>query len=167
MNCSLPGSSVRWDSPGKNTGVGCHALLQGIFQTQGSNQDLPHCRQFLDHSSHRGSPSKYNTKNAVLSYTFVYSYIYLSPLSFYLHCLYLSYVIFSVLIFYYLSIYLFTIYLCNSCKSNIHLYILILPFPDSWKVTLAVLRLLLPCPSSFMPTYIAKRKGGQGTNKKV
>ena len=31
MNCSLPGSSVHKDSPGKNTGVGCHALLQGIF----------------------------------------------------------------------------------------------------------------------------------------
>ena len=29
-----------WDSPGKNTGVGCHALLQGIFPTQGSNQRL-------------------------------------------------------------------------------------------------------------------------------
>ena len=28
------------DSPGKNTGVGCHALLQGIFQTQGSNPQL-------------------------------------------------------------------------------------------------------------------------------
>ena len=26
-----------WDSPGKNTGVGCHALLQGIFPTQGSH----------------------------------------------------------------------------------------------------------------------------------
>ena len=31
MDCSLPGSSVHGDSPGKNTGVGCHALLQGIF----------------------------------------------------------------------------------------------------------------------------------------
>ena len=29
-----------WDSPGKNTGVGCHALLQGIFLTKGSNQQL-------------------------------------------------------------------------------------------------------------------------------
>ena len=29
-----------WDSLGKNTGVGCHALLQGIFQTQGSNPNL-------------------------------------------------------------------------------------------------------------------------------
>ena len=27
-----------WDSPGKNTGVDCHFLLQGIFPTQGSNQ---------------------------------------------------------------------------------------------------------------------------------
>ena len=29
-----------WDSPGKNAGVGCHALLQGIFPTQGSNPHL-------------------------------------------------------------------------------------------------------------------------------
>ena len=29
-----------WDSPGKNTGAGCHALLQGIFLTQGSNPHL-------------------------------------------------------------------------------------------------------------------------------
>jgi len=29
-----------WDSPGKNTGVGCHALLQGIFPTQGSNPGI-------------------------------------------------------------------------------------------------------------------------------
>ena len=33
----LPGSSVHGDSPGKNTGVGCHSLLQEIFPTQGSN----------------------------------------------------------------------------------------------------------------------------------
>ena len=37
---SLPDSSVHGDYPGKNTGVGCHALLQGIFQTQGSNSHL-------------------------------------------------------------------------------------------------------------------------------
>ena len=35
MDCSPPGSSVHRDSPGKNTAVGCHALLQGIFPTQG------------------------------------------------------------------------------------------------------------------------------------
>ena len=32
MDCSPPGSSVHGDSPGKNTGVGCHFLLQGIIQ---------------------------------------------------------------------------------------------------------------------------------------
>ena len=32
------------DSPGKNTGVDCHLLLQGIFPTQGSNHNLLHCR---------------------------------------------------------------------------------------------------------------------------
>ena len=36
-----------WDSPGKNTGVCCHFLLQGIFSTQGSNLSLPHCRQIF------------------------------------------------------------------------------------------------------------------------
>ena len=40
MDFSLPGSSVHGDSPGKNTGVGCHALLQGIFLTQGLNLRL-------------------------------------------------------------------------------------------------------------------------------
>ena len=34
MDCSLPGSSVNINSPGKNTGVGCHFLLQGIFLIQ-------------------------------------------------------------------------------------------------------------------------------------
>ena len=38
---AIPGSSVHRDSPGKNTGVGGHALLQGIFLTQGSNLSLP------------------------------------------------------------------------------------------------------------------------------
>ena len=41
VDCSLPGSSVHGHSPGKNSGVDCHALLQGIFPTQdllGSNQ---------------------------------------------------------------------------------------------------------------------------------
>ena len=44
-----------WDSPGKNTGVGHHALLQGIFPTQGSNPGLLHCRQILYQLSHQGS----------------------------------------------------------------------------------------------------------------
>ena len=42
--------------PGKNTGVGSHSLLQGIFPTQGSNLSLLHCRQILYRLSHQGSP---------------------------------------------------------------------------------------------------------------
>ena len=36
-----------WDSPGKNTGAGCLALLQGIFLTQGLKLGLLHGRQML------------------------------------------------------------------------------------------------------------------------
>ena len=39
----MPGSSVHGDSPGKNTGVGCHALVQDIFPTQRLNLGFPHC----------------------------------------------------------------------------------------------------------------------------
>ena len=46
----------QWNSPGQNTGVGSLSLLQGIFQTQGSNPGLPHCRQILYQLSHKGSP---------------------------------------------------------------------------------------------------------------
>ena len=42
MDCSLPGSSVHGDSPGKNTGVGCDFLFQGTFLIQGSNPPLSH-----------------------------------------------------------------------------------------------------------------------------
>ena len=38
-----------WDSPGKNTGAGCHSLLHGIFLTRGLNLGLLHCRQILYH----------------------------------------------------------------------------------------------------------------------
>ena len=47
MDCSPPVSSVLGIYPGKNTGVSCHALLQGMFLTQGSNPDLLHYRQTL------------------------------------------------------------------------------------------------------------------------
>ena len=40
MECSPPGSSIHGDSPGKNTGVGCQALLQEIFPTHGSKPHL-------------------------------------------------------------------------------------------------------------------------------
>ena len=55
VDCSLPGSSVHGIPPGKNTGVGCHFLLQGIFPTQGLNPGLWHCRQILYQLSHQGS----------------------------------------------------------------------------------------------------------------
>ena len=53
-NSSWPPQAAAWQSPlsmgilpGKNTRVGCHALLQGIFLNQGSNPGLPHCKQIL------------------------------------------------------------------------------------------------------------------------
>ena len=59
MDCSLSGGAIRllhpWDSPGKNTGVGCRFLLQKIFLIQGLNAGLPHCRQTLYLLSHQGS----------------------------------------------------------------------------------------------------------------
>ena len=45
-----------WNSPGQNTGVGSISLSQGIFQTQGSNPGLLHCRWILYQLSHKGSP---------------------------------------------------------------------------------------------------------------
>ena len=45
-----------WDFPGKDTGVGCHFLLQGIFPFQRSNPGLPYWRQILYRLSHQGSP---------------------------------------------------------------------------------------------------------------
>ena len=62
-SCSVISNSLRphglyssWNSPGRNTGVGSHSLLQGIFLTQGSNPGLPHCRRILYQLSHQGSP---------------------------------------------------------------------------------------------------------------
>ena len=51
-----------WDFPGKNTGVVCHFLCQGIFPAQGSNPGLPNCRQTLHHLSYQESPINLPTK---------------------------------------------------------------------------------------------------------
>ena len=71
--CSVASDSLRphglqptrllcpWDSPGRTTGVGCHALLLGIFPSQGLNLcflQLQHCRQILLLLSHWGSPKQ-------------------------------------------------------------------------------------------------------------
>ena len=98
-----------WDSPGKNTGVRCHFLLQGIFPTQESNPGLLHCRQVLYQLSYEGqspqmvfimlsakfsisprvsrlySPNDRNTANwqfipgTLPSGLFIHSFIYLYP----------------------------------------------------------------------------------------
>ena len=44
-----------WDSLGKNTGVDCHALLQGILLTLELNLGVLHCRQILYHLSYQGN----------------------------------------------------------------------------------------------------------------
>ena len=59
MDCSPPDSTVHGDSSGSNTGVGGHALLHGIFPTQRSNPDLPHCRRILYCLSHQGSHGRF------------------------------------------------------------------------------------------------------------
>ena len=56
LDCSWPDSSVQWDFPGKNTGVGCHFLLHGIFLTQGSNPRLLHWEAGSLPLSHQRSP---------------------------------------------------------------------------------------------------------------
>ena len=48
--CQAP---LSWDFLGKDTGVGYHSFLQGIFLTQGSNLCLLHCRQILYYLSHQ------------------------------------------------------------------------------------------------------------------
>ena len=69
MDCSLPGSSVPGDSPGNNTGVGCHALLQGIFPTQGSNPHLLCLLQWQAGSSPLVPPGK-SIEQAIAVYRF-------------------------------------------------------------------------------------------------
>ena len=53
---SPPGSSIHGDPPGKNIEMGCHALLKGIFPTQGLNSGLLQCRWILYQLSHKGNP---------------------------------------------------------------------------------------------------------------
>ena len=52
-----------WDSPGKNTGVGCHSLLQENLPTQGLNPSHLHCRQTFYHLSHHGSTATLRSTN--------------------------------------------------------------------------------------------------------
>jgi len=56
MYCGPPSSTIHGDPLCKNNEVSCHALLWGIFPTQGSNSGLPYSGQILYHLSHQGSP---------------------------------------------------------------------------------------------------------------
>ena len=88
-----------WASPGKNTGVGCHALLQRIFPTQGLNLGLPHCRQILYHLR--------ATREAHLFslYTTKSPFIYISKLI----------IIFSILLF----CFIFLCFILENCPGSI------------------------------------------------
>ena len=57
LNRSVVSDSVTPQTapPGKDTGVGCHSLLQGIFPTQGLNPGHLHCRRILYRPSHQGT----------------------------------------------------------------------------------------------------------------
>ena len=60
-------------SPGKNTGMSCHFLFQGIFLTQRLNPGLLHCRQFLYQLSYKGNPlssSLISTTPSLLAFYF-------------------------------------------------------------------------------------------------
>ena len=58
-----------WDFPGKDTGVGCHFLPQGVFPTQGLNLGLLNHRQILYWLSYKGSPCVY-IKEYIYSFRF-------------------------------------------------------------------------------------------------
>ena len=58
-----------WNSPSKNTEVGSHFLLQGIFLTQGSNMGLLHCRQILYCLSYQASLTGKSLSHVRLSVT--------------------------------------------------------------------------------------------------
>ena len=59
MDCCPPSRLLfPWDFPSKNTGVGCHAILQRIFPTQGSNPNLQHWKQIGQDSNPVGLTSE-------------------------------------------------------------------------------------------------------------
>ena len=63
-----------WDSPGKNTGVGCHFLLQGIFPTQGLNLHLLHCRWILYHWATRDAQEIWGNESYCSDWSLIPAY---------------------------------------------------------------------------------------------
>ena len=68
------GLSLSMEFPGKNTGVGCHFLLQGIFPIQGSNSSLTHCWQSLYRLSHQGSKNNNTHLQVAVKVTYICKY---------------------------------------------------------------------------------------------
>ena len=68
MDHGLPSLLCRWDSPGKKTGVDCHAVLQGIFPTQGLN---PSCLHHM-HWQEGSLPGKPNNTSRFIIFTHFY-----------------------------------------------------------------------------------------------
>ena len=79
VNCSPPGSPVHGDSPGKNTEVGCHALLQGIFPGQGSNLRLSHLLHWQAVSLPLAPPVKPNKISIFRTCTTISPHIIMKP----------------------------------------------------------------------------------------
>ena len=95
MDCSLPVSYLcPRDLPGKNTRMGCHFLLQGIFLTQGLNPGLLHCKQILYCLSQQGSLKVsqsgayfyFLNKSLVLNQII---FFFILPLNTLAHCIYI------------------------------------------------------------------------------
>ena len=128
MACSPPGFSVHGHFPGKNTGVGCHALLQGIFPTQGSKSGLPHCKWILHLLSHLSlaflaSESKGFLKNLFM-YLFAISILFLGETLFqnlncHLSFIYLFLVLLIISLFYWRII---TLQYCDGfCRTSVRI----------------------------------------------
>ena len=96
VSCSVVSGSLRfhglqparlvcpWNSPGKNTGVGSHTLLQGISPTQRLNLDFLHFRQILYHLSHQGR-LKFMYSVIKQSSTKIYGILLVIALNLYIH----------------------------------------------------------------------------------
>ena len=83
--CSVVSDSLQphelhspWNSPGQNTGVGSHSLLQGIVPTQGSNPGFLHCRWILYQLSHQGSPNGFTLSKFLVNFKQNMSQIFIS-----------------------------------------------------------------------------------------
>ena len=79
MDCSLSGSSAHGDSPGKNTGMCCQFLLQGIFPTQGSKPGLLHCWSILYHLSHQRSLQYLRSKPSKVHFSCMWLWVVSPP----------------------------------------------------------------------------------------